>query len=889
MEADRSCGGAGATNPSPGGSGAGRNPNGPKAAASPSPSNAGAMAASSQPKDMQEAEAGLSLPGILHFIQHEWGRFQAEKYRWEAERDELRVGQSEQQPRRCDFGRRWSVHCCVSSDGRAPCRSARSASLLNNIVTSRHMKGLAKSGRCSPRSCVVTLSPSSCARVRDLGVSWHPENGAQVAFLQNERKGQENMKQDLVRRIKMLEYALKQERAKHQKLKAGSEQNPGEKKQETGESEQVSNGPADSDSAPANQMSWKEGRQLLRNTSSLCCICFRKPSASVTYKCAKRYLEEVGYSDTILDMRSKRVRSLLGRSSPEVNGPPDVGPSPPLAEREPRSGGESLLVKQIEEQIKRNAGKESSKERLSGSVLEKLPFLHGCEEEEEDDSDEDDDFQGMATDSIDGPRKHKKSRVKRKMHYFTTHAGVEIKFLGAEPVGAELDPDDEEDEDDSEDALGEFDFLGSGEEGEGAGEARISGDGQNRRNKLQGMMSDLRDVDGLPPKSAIPSSVPGQSRGSEGGALGFSSDVFILDTVGGGDMNLGELADLTVDNDLTIDLQDSREEFKKTWNPRFTLRSHFDAIRGLTFHPSQAVLLSASEDGTLKLWNLHKAIHSKKNTALDVEPIYTFRAHSGAVLSMAMDDSGESCYSGGLDGTVRCWKIPDLNVDPYDNYDPRIESSVLAGHTDAVWWLAYSPAQRCLASCSADGTVRIWDPSQSATCVSVFSTDKDLGIPTSVAFVNSDPSQTVVSYNGGDTLIYDLSTEQRILTLESKSKEGCGLINRVVSHPSLAVSITAHENRSIRFLDNKTGKVIHSMVAHLDAVTCLATDPKGTYLISGSHDCSVRLWTLDSRTCVQEITAHRKKHDEAIHDVAFHPSQPFIASAGADALAKIFV
>lgn len=59
-------------------------------------------------------------------------------------------------------------------------------------------------------------------------------------------------------------------------------------------------------------------------------------------------------------------------------------------------------------------------------------------------------------------------------------------------------------------------------------------------------------------------------------------------------------------------LQDNREEFKKTWNPRFTLRSHFDAIRALTFHPSQAVLLTASEDGTLKLWNLNKAMHSKK-------------------------------------------------------------------------------------------------------------------------------------------------------------------------------------------------------------------------------------------------------------------------------------
>uniref|UniRef100_A0A8K9XE80 Striatin 4 n=1 Tax=Oncorhynchus mykiss TaxID=8022 RepID=A0A8K9XE80_ONCMY len=637
-----------------------------------------------------------------------------------------------------------------------------------------------------------------------------PKKCAQVTFLQGERKGQENMKQDLVRRIKMLEYALKQERSKHQKLKTGSDQSPGEKKPEA---EQVPNGPAESESEPANQMSWKEGRQLLR-----------------------KYLEEVGYSDTILDMRSKRVRSLLGRTSPEANGAPASSEQQPAPDPEPLAGGESLLIRQIEEQIKRNAaGKDGSKERLGGSVLDKIPFLHGCQDDDEDDSDEEDDFQGMG--------------------------------MGTEPTTTDLDPDDEEeDEDDSEDALSEFDFLGSGEEGEGAGEARISGDG--------------RELVGLALRAIL-------SPLLKGGALGFSSDVFILDAVGGGDMNLGELADLTVanDNDLTVDLQDNREEFKKTWNPRFTLRSHFDAIRALTFHPSQAVLLTASEDGTLKLWNLNKAIHSKKNAALDVEPIYTFRAHSGAVLSLAMGEDGDSCYSGGLDGTVRCWKIPDINVDPYDNYDPGIESSVLSGHEDSVWGLTYSAHQHRLASCSADGTVRIWAPQNSAPCLSVFNKEKEHGTPTSVAFVNSDPDQAVVSFDGGKTLLYDLNTEQSIMVLETGSK----LINCVVSHPSEPISITAHENRTIRYLDNKTGKVIHSMVAHLDAVTCLTTDPKGTYLISGSHDCSVRLWMLDNRTCVQEITAHRKKHDEAIHDVAFHPSQPFIASAGADALAKIFV
>lgn len=41
----------------------------------------------------------LSLPGILHFIQHEWARFEAEKARWEAERAELQVSAAAALPR----------------------------------------------------------------------------------------------------------------------------------------------------------------------------------------------------------------------------------------------------------------------------------------------------------------------------------------------------------------------------------------------------------------------------------------------------------------------------------------------------------------------------------------------------------------------------------------------------------------------------------------------------------------------------------------------------------------------------------------------------------------------------------------------------------------------
>lgn len=60
------------------------------------------------------------------------------------------------------------------------------------------------------------------------------------------------------------------------------------------------------------------------------------------------------------------------------------------------------------------------------------------------------------------------------------------------------------------------------------------------------------------------------------------------------------------------------------------------------------------------------------------------------------------------------------------------------------------------------------------------------------------------------------------------------------------------------------------------------------FFLSQGHDCSIRLWDLESRACVQEMTCHRVKNNESIHAVAMHPTMPFAASAGADAICKVY-
>lgn len=51
-------------------------------------------------------------------------------------------------------------------------------------------------------------------------------------------------------------------------------------------------------------------------------------------------------------------------------------------------------------------------------------------------------------------------------------------------------------------------------------------------------------------------------------------------------------------------LQPDEETTNIRWNLNFTLRSHFDCIRAMQFHPVEPVLITASEDGLAKLWNL---------------------------------------------------------------------------------------------------------------------------------------------------------------------------------------------------------------------------------------------------------------------------------------------
>ncbi|KAI0327158.1 WD40 repeat-like protein [Cubamyces sp. BRFM 1775] len=353
----------------------------------------------------------------------------------------------------------------------------------------------------------------------------------------------------------------------------------------------------------------------------------------------------------------------------------------------------------------------------------------------------------------------------------------------------------------------------------------------------------------------------------------------------------------------------SEGESTKVWKAKRTLRNHLDAVRAIAFHPTELCLASAGDDNTVKIWRVDLASLTSpaSRATTEVEPQLTLRGHSAAITCLVHSPSKGLLYSASMDSSIRVWALPPTSHTTYAPYDATRARGELIGHTDAVWDLALARDESTLISCGAEGLVKVWDVSgpsgggslklswsyEGLETSSDLSPEGDLPGASAVEAIRSDLKKVAVAYSNAVIKIFEIETGKELMKMQVEPVEGDDSIsaqaNSIVSHPTMPLLITGHEDKHIRIFDINTGQCTHSMLAHLDAVTSLSLDAAGFLLVSGSHDCSVRYWEiLGSKACKQENTSHREKAREGVLDVEFHPSLPVMASAGADGVIKLY-
>jgi len=338
----------------------------------------------------------------------------------------------------------------------------------------------------------------------------------------------------------------------------------------------------------------------------------------------------------------------------------------------------------------------------------------------------------------------------------------------------------------------------------------------------------------------------------------------------------------------------SEDGTAKVWDTAgrelLTLTGHSDQVMMARFNPAGNIIATCGLDGTAKLWDSDSG-----------KLLFNLTGHTATVVDLAFSPDGKQLATAGADSTIRLWDVQtgkalqtirgsgqlwavayidqsriafggrEHNITIFNTSDGK-PMFVLAGNV-AQTLSKLSTDGKLLATAGEDGRVQIWDvPSQRLR----FSLGLNEDHVNALAF---SPDATALAVGGSKGLLV-LSTEsgKELRSFPSQSSVSSLTFGR---DGKLLAAGATDGTATIHNLQKKPDLVFKST----SVISSIAISPDMKYLATGNSEGLLELWDLATQAPVAQVPVH-----EAVAALAFSPDGKWIGAGGfgLDPTAKIW-
>ncbi|HEX3532773.1 MAG TPA: TIR domain-containing protein [Gemmatimonadaceae bacterium] len=276
-------------------------------------------------------------------------------------------------------------------------------------------------------------------------------------------------------------------------------------------------------------------------------------------------------------------------------------------------------------------------------------------------------------------------------------------------------------------------------------------------------------------------------------------------------------------------------------------------INDVAVSSNGGVMVSASNDKTLKIWNLRT-----------LECSGELAGHTDVAKSVAFVPHGSLVLSASFDKTVRVWNTETLK-----------EQMSLVGHRGKVLSVVASKDGRHAISGGFDKTIRVWDL-HSGDCVRTILCGTDDTADVFSTALNPQGTHVWSGHRDGRLRLWNLKTGICETTLKGHSDA----LNAIRLTDDGVYALSGSSDRTIKVWNIGAETCVGTLEGHEHVVQSLAISPVGLVASTGFLDKTVRLWDWKSGACLQSLSRGQFWSPTT---VAFSPSGDFLVVATAAA------